>query len=83
MMPRRESASRGKIKQDEGLERAGWLAAERGEATSMGEETTFKYRAVRSEGGSLEVSGGGAPRESRRCKGPAAGGGRVLGAGVE
>lgn len=42
MMPRRESASRGKIKQDEGLERAGWLAAERGEATSMGEETTFK-----------------------------------------
>lgn len=41
MMPRRESASRGKIKQDEGLERAGWLAAERGEA-SMGEETTFK-----------------------------------------
>lgn len=25
MMPRRESASRGKIKQDEGLGRAGWL----------------------------------------------------------
>lgn len=38
MMPRRESASRGKIKQDEGL----GLAGERGEATSMGEETTFK-----------------------------------------